>query len=95
MDNIEIEASQYLVDLLGKIVGYELSDEERRAAFKLVCTLPDRATFKDFTAACDESDAARAGLQVAVARILQPLSAALERNVSYAGKYASLFEQRA
>ncbi|MDR6208179.1 hypothetical protein [Paraburkholderia graminis] len=94
MDNIEIEASQYLVDLLGKIAGYELSDEERRAAFKLVCTLPDRATIKDFMAACEESDAARVGLPAEVARTLQPLSSALERNVSYAGKYASLFEQR-
>ncbi len=94
MDKIEVEASQYLVDLLGKVAGYELSDEERRAAFKVACTLPDRATLKDFIAACGESDAARAGLPVAVARTLQPLSAALERHVSYAGKYASLFEQR-
>ncbi|MEZ0601943.1 hypothetical protein ACAX43_07285 [Paraburkholderia sp. IW21] len=94
MDKIEVEASQYLVDLFGKVAGYELTDEERRAAFKVACTLPDHATLKDFIAACDEGDAVRAGLPVEVASTLKPLSSALALHVSYAGKYASLFNQR-
>ena len=94
MDEIEVEASRYLVDLLGKVAGYDLTDEERRAAFKVACSLPDRATLKDFIAACNEGDAVRAGLPVELACTLKPLSSALELNVSYAAKYASLFEQR-
>ena len=46
MDNIEAEATEYLAHTLGKFTFTKLTEEERHAAFMLVCTMPDGAVIK-------------------------------------------------
>lgn len=79
--------------MLGKFTFTDLTDEERHAAYMLACTLPDRAIIKDFIVAACETQVVRAGLPASVALTLAPLVVRLE-SVSYAARFASLFETR-
>lgn len=90
--NFENEASQYLTHVLGKFSAGELSEAESRAAFRLLCRLPDSACIKDFMRAAEKEQVDRAGLPSSVAEELAPLVIRLESNLPYAGRFASLFE---
>ncbi|BCF95371.1 hypothetical protein [Paraburkholderia largidicola] len=94
MESTEFEASEYLAHTLGKFSGRGLSEEERHAAFVLTGTLPNSAVIRDFMAAADEPKVIAAGLPADIAHTLAPLIARLEISLPYAGKFASLFEQR-
>jgi hypothetical protein len=85
-------ASEYLAYVLGKFSSGELSDQERHAAFMLLCTLPDNACIKDFIGAASQEQIEGAGLPGSVAVALAPLLVRLELNLPYAGRFASLFE---
>lgn len=93
MDNIDVEASEYLSHILGKFTFSELTQEERHAAFKLARTLTDRARIKDFISAAGESEVVKAGSPEAVAQTLAPLVERL-KSIAYPARFASLFETR-
>lgn len=84
-------AEDFAAYVLGKFAGHDLTDAERHAAVTLLATLPSDTTVQQFIAAASPENVTRAGLPDTVAADLQPVLSALERNLSYAGRYAGLF----
>lgn len=87
-------ATEYLAHTLGKLARVDLTDEERDAAFRLACQLPCTATVRDFMDACDDANAIVLAIPAETIQTLGPLVAALRQGISYAGKFASLFEKQ-
>ena len=85
-------AEDFAAYVLGTFARHDLTETERHAAVTLLATLPSNTTLQQFIAAASPENVARAGLPDTVAADLQPVLSALELNLSYAGRYAALFE---
>lgn len=90
----ENKEMDFLVNTISKHAQVELSLEQRNAAFAVLRSLPKSSTLIDFENACLGKQSMTVKVSTDVIEILQPVGLALERNNSYAGRFASLFDQQ-
>lgn len=91
--NILDKELDFLIDTIARHAQVELTAEQRRAAFELLSTMPKNSTLADFENACLGKFKPALNVSGEVIKLLEPLALALDRNNSYAGKFASVFDQ--